>query len=395
MDHPWGLLIDNCLKKFPSFKDRHWLDKSEVCSSSVILLLGMFVYSYIIFCFIYRKLTRGSFCQNHAQALFFIISLCLVTYTASRTALNVFRVTGLQGYKTQTLAFWTLSDFCEWLDETCPYFCTLLLALYRFCIICNPSRDMKYAKSPRLWLYFVAYCITSAGFIAAKKVLGCNPFRINLFKAVAIQYWSGLFWYILVDVVLPVVFLTVITIFHYKATKELRSAYLWERKSLLNNANQHLLESAYFLPRHSAGLRVRTEENCLKEERHYLFIIQFYVSIVTPALLLRLIVKSLFIWDDLLLIYRLSIGWIVILKYILYDLLTVLFVLEFVFFIHTNYEFRLCLIYPMRDLRGVFKNKLNEQNGSVNMRHARKRDCATRLIDLEDARSYFDRMEHN
>ncbi len=295
-----------------------------------------------------RRVTRGDLFTNSAQTLFFIVSLSALLVASCRFFTFLIVFSGLQGSESKSkVLFWMADDVRSMVDYTCPLFCTLILALYRYFSICRSARAYyRNTSSSKLWIYFAAYWSIVFVIPIVKKLFFCKMIPLNLNSN--ISDIIGIGWYLLCIVLLPVTCLIVITTLHLKTTRRLRLEFIYERASLLNSLGVTCSSSS---SNRQTG-RDTLDRILLREESRYLFTIRAYVRLVTPALFLRFVIAQLHIvhlvatdkWFFSTVAFQLC-------EALLLFYIDLLFFSEFAFFIHTNEELKLCLKYPFRDLK--------------------------------------------
>ena len=263
----WGVLTGYC---FPSLLNFDSFDLYFQINYSVLFILyslALLTYCYIICCFLYRKLSRGDFCENSAQTVFCIISLCIMLCATCQVVVLIFRFCSVHLDTAQKSFVWTIFSFGELLSDMGPYFCTLLLALYRFCSTCNPVRDMRHVSSFRLWIYFLVFMVASILVVFVQKMFICDPLHLYKDKLNSIHDYFGVFRFIAFDLIIPLLGLITITSLHYKAINQLKSSYFWERQTLLD-ARPELLGSMFVMERRSRKeFESRVDKYCLNEEK--------------------------------------------------------------------------------------------------------------------------------
>ena len=312
---------------------------------------GFFIYLYVMLCFLFRKVSRGLFCGDQALTLFLIVSICVFIYASLWLAVSLALIIGIvqEHSHLQYLLFWAW-DFSYLLEGTCPLFCTLILAMFRFYSICRPVRELCTKVSCRkLWESLVVYF--SLLFISSipKKVIGC---REVLSISIDSQSYAafGIVYYTMFFCIVPLVCLIFISFFHYKTTNHLRSGYNRELRTLLGSKTS-LFELKRLNEPKSSRKRTSTEET-LREERKQLKMVQTYISLVTPALFMKaatLQVNELYTIITGHYFWSAAPHWFKVVELILLLYVDILFMLEFVFFLLTDPQFRQCLSAPFKD----------------------------------------------
>ncbi len=347
-----------CGDRYKKLNEFNWVERIWMGSEPVINTFGLVAYLFILFCFLYRKLSRGVFCGNPAQTLFLLISLSILITVILRLTFWAFLLTGREGSpNVSTALFWALHDFKTMIAYTCPVLCTLVLAGYRYLSICGQVRQyVRMMSSAKLCGYFSIYWLLVFISVIIRKILRCSvlstEFSDNFYEI------FGLVWYLTLPVFSWLLQLALITVLHYKTAKRLRQDYRHEKQCLLNT-RVHLLESWLSNEDEVILTEDKIDKAVLKEEKSYLFTVQAYVTIVTPALYLRFFLVQWFVfslgvtkeWG-----FASRLAWVPLALASLY--VDILFLLEFIFFMHTNAEFKLCLIYPFRDLKRFWNSRI-------------------------------------
>ncbi len=319
----------------------------------LLFLCAFWVYLYIMFCFLYRKVTRGRVCDNSTQTLQLIVSICVFIYTLVWTTVSLFLIVGVDR-ESQVLLVLIGWEFGYVLEGTCPYFCTLLLATYRFFSICRPVFDFYRAiSSRRLWISFLSYLTLTIILSVLKKLIGCHVF-FSLNTTVYTLF--ALFWYAIVYCGAPLLGLMLITYFHARTSVRLHYSYKAEKQSLMANRSELMsLTESSGSSEHRA--QIQRAEEMLLEEKKFLVSLHTYISVVTPALILRtsiVQVNELFLLLNGSYLFSQMPPWANIIEILIFVYIHFLFLLEFFFLLQINPSFGLFLRYPFRDLKLFF-----------------------------------------
>ncbi len=353
-------LIGKCLPDMSPVGHMALKPKVWNWSRFLIFLFGSLVHLFILFCFVYRKVTRGVFFANRGLTLIFTVSFSVLICCLANTALYLLMFVEYSSPNpNDTLHFfyWFLYCLCWVVQVTCPYFCTLSIATFRFIATCRPIRDyVQHLKASKMRVAFVLYWLLVAFLMLLRTVLGCDSLQLGF--STVFRQTMGVLQYVTRDLLIHIVSLLTITLLHYNTTKRLKCSYDEERHHLISTAKRE--ERAAGVTHGEEQERheqiTKMAQKALAAERNFLVSIQIYVTLVTPALYLRFFMEQIGIGVYVCIGFYLSDSTIFYIIFsILLSYLDLLFVLEFLFFILTNEEFRVCVMNPLRGFRRCFK----------------------------------------